>query len=232
MINVNNSNDEFYRYKMNKVSVINKGFGNGLFTIINNLEDICKSINTPPDILYKYISTYVGSNFNEKKKSINGTHTQEKIQESIFNYINDFVICKICGIPEINYIINNCVESKCLAGVESKCLAGVESKCLAGVESKCLAGVESKCSACGLLNEIKNNNKINQKMIDIILKYLQKNKIWVKNKGNMVLQKSVFLNNFDPEEFGKKVDLINDNNDLINDNNDLINDNNDFNPFI
>jgi translation initiation factor 5 len=192
MINVNNSNDEFYRYKMNKVSITNKGFGNGLFTIINNVEDICKSINTPPDILYKYISTDLGSNFNEKKKSINGTHTQEKIQESIYSYINDFVICKMCGIPEINYTINNNF-------------------------------IESRCSACGLLNEIKNNNKINQKIIDIIFKYLQKNKIWVQNKVNMVLQKPAFLNNFDPEEFGKEVDKI------IEKEGDIIDD---FNPFI
>ena len=51
MINVNNSNDDFYRYKMEKVTVSNKGFGNGLFTIINNLESISKSINTPYEIL-------------------------------------------------------------------------------------------------------------------------------------------------------------------------------------
>ena len=91
MINVNNSNDLFYRYKMEKVNIINKGFGNGLFTIINNLENIAKSINTPLEILYKYIATDLGSNYNEKKKSINGHYTQEKIQESIYKYIK--IVC-------------------------------------------------------------------------------------------------------------------------------------------
>jgi translation initiation factor 2 beta subunit (eIF-2beta)/eIF-5 len=202
MININNSNDLFYRYKMEKVNIINKGSGNGLLTIINNLENIAKSINTPYEILYKYIATYLGSNYNEKKKSINGSHTQEKIQESIHKYINDFVICNVCNIPEINYLL-------------------------------CNNKIESKCSACGSLNEIKNNNKINQKNIDLILKYLQKNKVWsitkgnmvlqenkffnkgnmvlqenkFFNKGNMVLQENKFFNKFNSEEFGKQIDI-------------------------
>lgn len=175
MINVNNSDDLFYRYKMEKVNITNKGFGNGLFTIINNLESIAKSINTPVEILYKYIANDLGSNYNEKKKSMNGNHTHEKIQESIYKYINDFVICNKCGIPEVNYFL----EKK---------------------------SIEAKCSACGTLNEIKNNNKINQKNVDIILKYLEKNKVWLKTKGNMVLQEKPFFNKFDAEEFGKEID--------------------------
>lgn len=175
MINVNNSDDLFYRYKMEKVNITNKGFGNGLFTIINNLESIAKSINTPVEILYKYIANDLGSNYNEKKKSMNGNHTHEKIQESIYKYINDFVICNKCGIPEVNYFL----EKK---------------------------SIEAKCSACGTLNEIKNNNKINQKNVDIILKYLEKNKVWLKTKGNMVLQEKPFFNKFDAAEFGKEID--------------------------
>ena len=200
MINVNNSDDLFYRYKMEKVNITNKGFGNGLFTIINNLENIAKSINTPIEILNKYIANDLGSNYNEKKKSMNGNHTQEKIQESIHKYINDFVTCSKCGIPEINYLLEN-------------------------------KKVESRCSACGSLNEIKNNNKINQKNVDIILKYLEKNKVWLKTKGNMVLQEKPFFNKFDAEEFGKEID-----NNTLNKLEDTLseeeaNTDNNFNPF-
>ena len=67
MLNVNGSNDDFYRYKMNRVNISNKGNGNGQFTIINNLEEISKTINTPYEILYKYIANDLGSSFNEKK---------------------------------------------------------------------------------------------------------------------------------------------------------------------
>lgn len=157
MININSSNDPFYRYKMEKVNITNKGNGNGLLTIINNLDNISKSINTPPEILSKYIASNLGSNYNEKKKSINGYHTHDKIQESIYNYINDFVICNNCNIPEINFTLSINI-------------------------------IESKCSACGSINKINNNNKINQKIIDLIFKYLNKNKIWIVSKGNMVAQ--------------------------------------------
>ena len=199
MINVNNSDDLFYRYKMEKVNITNKGFGNGLFTIINNLESIAKSINTPVEILYKYIANDLGSNYNEKKKSMNGNHTHEKIQESISKYINDFVICNKCGIPEVNYFL----EKK---------------------------SIEAKCSACGTLNEIKNNNKINQKNVDIILKYLEKNKVWLKTKGNMVLQEKPFFNKFDAEEFGKEIDnnTLNKLEDTLSEEADT---DNNFNPF-
>lgn len=192
MINVNGSNDDFYRYKMDKVIVSNKGNGNGLFTIINNLDEISKQINTPNEILYKYIANDLGSSFNEKKKSFTGTHTTDIIQKSICNYINDFVICNKCGIPEITYSLkgNNTIVSK--------------------------------CSACGSYNLIKNNNKLNLKITDLILKYLQKNKNWTITKGNMVL-----LKDYGPEMLGQEIDKLEELN--IQENNSDSND--DFNPF-
>ena len=76
-----------------------------------------------------------------------------KRYNSINSYINDFVICSKCGIPEINYtLVNNIVEAR--------------------------------CSACGSINDIKNNNKINQKVVDIILKYLQ---MYINVKGVLML---------------------------------------------
>jgi hypothetical protein len=39
------------------------------------------------------------------QSALNGKYTQEHIQEKIFDYINCFVICINCGIPELTYII-------------------------------------------------------------------------------------------------------------------------------
>ncbi len=199
MLNVNGSNDDFYRYKMSMINVSNKGNGNGQFTVLNNIENICKTINTPPEILCKYIANDLGSSFNEKKNTLTGTHTQEIIQETIFKYINDFVICTKCGIPEINYSLKN------------------------------KNTLESKCSACGSYNTIKNNNKINLKISELILKYLQKNKYWKITKGNMVL-----LNNYEPEILGQEIDKlkINQKEDNIKEKEDNIKETEDnFNPF-
>ena len=179
MINVNGTDDIFYRYKMEKVSVTHRGNGNGLVTIINNLDSISKKINTPSEILYKFISNDLGTNYNEKKKSITGQHSQAKIQDIIYGYINNYVICKKCGIPELNYKINK-------------------------------SEITATCSACGNLYKlIESNNK----GYDLILKYLQKNKIWINTKGNMVEQnKTSFLPipSFNSEEFGKYVDSVQD----------------------
>ena len=56
MININGSIDTSYRYKMQPLLVKHGGAGNGLYTTINNMDDISLSLNTPPDIIYKFIS--------------------------------------------------------------------------------------------------------------------------------------------------------------------------------
>jgi hypothetical protein len=53
MININNSIDDNYRYKMPKAAIKLGGNGNGIFTTINNIDEISNAINTPPEILYK-----------------------------------------------------------------------------------------------------------------------------------------------------------------------------------
>jgi len=161
MININgNISDTNYRYKMEKISLNNCGSGNGQFTIINNMDNIAESVNTPSEILYKYFAFVLGSAFNDKKKSLTGTYSITIIEEHLYDYINKFVMCPNCNIPELMYKI----ESK---------------------------NVCSSCSACGKNNNIQYNTKINRKVLDLIEKYLEKNKVWVKTKGLLVEQKEV-----------------------------------------
>jgi translation initiation factor 5 len=159
MLNINNSNDINYRYQMPKVSFKNSGNGNGKFTIINNMDEIAMAINSPPEIIYKYISFSFGSAYNEKDKSINGYHTN--IQDIIFDYINNFVICFTCNIPELNYYLEKINAKK--------------------------YNLICKCSACGTIHKLKNTNKINDKCIDTIIKYLIKEGDWIKSTGTMVI---------------------------------------------
>jgi translation initiation factor 5 len=161
MININKSDDMFYRYKMPSINIKLGGTGNGMFTIINNMDEIAKAINTPPEIVYKFISYTLGSAYNEKKKSLTGHHNN--LQEIIFDYINNFVICEHCGIPELSYSLNK------------KSKKNIKLICY--------------CSACGNLNNLRNNNKINDKCIDTIIKYLNSNNEWVVSKGSMVEHK-------------------------------------------
>ncbi len=105
MININGSKDDFYRYKMDVIQISNGGTGNGQFTVIKNMKAIEKAINTPTDVLFKYLAFSLGSSYNNKKNSLSGMHTQENIQLKIYDYIHYFVICIECGIPELTYIL-------------------------------------------------------------------------------------------------------------------------------
>ena len=53
------------------------------------------------------------------------------------------------------------------------------------------------CSACGKKSEKKANNKHEEKGVDMIIKYLDKNE-WKIKKGTMVIQDPFPDDNFDP----------------------------------
>jgi translation initiation factor 5 len=199
MININgNISDANYRYKMEKISLNNCGSGNGQYTIINNMDNIAESINTPSEILYKYFAFVLGSSFNEKKKSLTGTYSITNMEEHLYDYINKFVMCPNCNIPELMYKIEN-------------------------------KNVCASCSACGKNNNIKYNTRIHIKVLDLIEKYLIKNKVWVKTKGLLVEQKESkpVLENL---QINHETTLLNSNNESkIKSNHEESTD--DFNPF-
>jgi len=99
MININNLDDPFYRYKMPAIKLTS----NNNKTFIQNIEDIANHINTPLEILIKYVSYSLGTNYNNKDMSFTGLYNNNKLQDIIYNYINEFVICKTCNIPELTY---------------------------------------------------------------------------------------------------------------------------------
>ena len=110
MININNSNDPDYRYKMNelKIKIIKRD------TVLENIDIVAQQINTPASILIKYIGCRLGCSV--KNNKLNGVKPSEDINKALFCFIDAFIICKCCGIPEINYEIKNKkVVGVCLA---------------------------------------------------------------------------------------------------------------------
>jgi len=159
MININGSEDNSYRYKMPVLQCAIKGNGNGIYTIITNLNDVSKYINHPPNLLLKFMSTYNGSMANEEKMSITGSYTSDELHKTLQIYINRFVICPKCNIPETIPQINK--------------------------QSKKNIILELKCSSCGSISSVLCNNKNEIKAYDLIVKYLEKN-LWTTTKGTMV----------------------------------------------
>ena len=111
MINIINSNDEHQRYKMPKLEISYQG---KKFTILDNIKEISKSLHVKSDILCKFIS--IEKTTQCKKNKFNGLFELNDIEKIIFNFINDFVLCTKCGLPELKHkahdgeILNKCLS--------------------------------------------------------------------------------------------------------------------------
>ncbi len=157
-LNINNTNDKDYRYKMDKIKISLTGRGGNSHTVLDNLNTICIQINTTSELLLNYIGSVLGCNTNNN--SLKGHYTDIKIQEIIFNYISFATMCNKCSIPELTpEIVKNGKNTK----------------------------LNMKCSACGGSYELIGNNKHNNKLVDSLIKYYTINK-FIPNKGNMVVQ--------------------------------------------
>jgi translation initiation factor 5 len=170
MLNINGKNDLSYRYKMTPISSQICGKVNGVVTIISNIDTVSKDINQPSEIIIKVLSLNFGTSCNLEKNSITGGFSSEQIQESLQTYINKFIMCPSCSIPETIPNINK--------------------------ENKKNMKLELKCSSCGSISEINCKNKSETKITDLIIKYLEKND-WIVSKGNMVHEEKTSKSNND-----------------------------------
>jgi translation initiation factor 5 len=163
-LNINNSDDPSYRYKMPIVTCQQQGGKiDGRSTILTNLNDVTTAFNTPSSIVLKFIGFKKGLRVNDSNNSITGHHTSNDIIDIIFQYIDKFVICPNCGIPELLPIVEGKKKKRKLF---------------------------FKCSACCHTVEKNGKNNDENKGIDLILKYLENND-WKIKKGNMVLSNDV-----------------------------------------
>ncbi len=154
-INSNFRNDPFYRYQMNHIESNITNRGNGTFTTLNNLDKISNDLYTPNEILFKFISFDLGTSYNLKKKNLKGSYKSDKIQKSIDKYINYFVLCNKCSIPEVSPV----VEGK-----------------------KKKAKLIMNCVACGHSQVLSSKDKLYSKMIDCIIKDIQNGRKWKQHK--------------------------------------------------
>lgn len=168
-LNINgNSNDSNYRYKMPQLKSQYAGRGNGSFTILTNIDDVAKSLCHPPHVLFRFIGKVLGSNCNEAKKSITGHHKNNDLIDVIYQYINYFVICPQCSIPELIPNITGKKKNK---------------------------KIEVRCSACGHTDILKSKGKQFDKGLELLIKHIEKNG-WTIVKGNTVDQDN--KSEFDP----------------------------------
>ena len=101
LINMNGDlTDIFYRYKMPQVNIIKQG----AFYAFTNIEELCKKKYLNRNILdiKKYLNKYFSTSWSYKNNNFitSAPVTQQRLQQSIFDYVNKFICCSVCNSPE------------------------------------------------------------------------------------------------------------------------------------
>lgn len=103
--------DPFYRYKMERLQSKIEGKGNGIKTVVVNLNSVAQSLSRPPEYVIKYFGFELGAQANAKPTDdrwiINGAHDAPKLQDYLDGFIEKFVLCKKCRNPETDVVIKD-----------------------------------------------------------------------------------------------------------------------------
>jgi len=138
MLNIGRDNaDAAYRYKMPSLVTKIEGRGNGIKTVIVNMVDVAKALHIHPAYPTKFFGIEFGaqSKFNlaTDRAIVNGSHNQPDLQKSLDKFIQTFILCPNCRLPEIKMSIS---EKK--------------------------GTITIKCDACGYNEVLKTPHKLSQ----------------------------------------------------------------------
>jgi len=123
------ANDRSHRYKMPKLIAKVEGRGNGIKTRIVNMADIAKALHVPPAYPTKFFGFELGaqSRWTEATQAaiVNGAFTAKDLQETLDGFVQLFVLCPGCGLPELDMAVKKgSVIGKCSACGESCSIGG------------------------------------------------------------------------------------------------------------
>jgi translation initiation factor 5 len=89
---------------MEKIQSKIEGKGNGIKTVIVNLNNVSQALARPPAYVIKYFGFELGAqttlNPTDDRWIINGAHDAPKLQDYLDGFISKFVLCKKCKNPE------------------------------------------------------------------------------------------------------------------------------------
>ncbi|EJW02206.1 hypothetical protein EDEG_03360 [Edhazardia aedis USNM 41457] len=106
------TNDIYARYKMPPVRVSHIGTRK---TSIINLPEISQSLRRSAPIILKYIGIALATGTISTDYCVNGIHTTAVIQDIIYKFIDECVLCETCFNPETEVRIKNNVFLYCYA---------------------------------------------------------------------------------------------------------------------
>lgn len=114
VINIAGTNpvdDPEYRYKTVAVFGKIEGSGNGIKTAIPNISDVALSLHRSPGEVNKFFGCELGAQTTYSAETdraiVNGAHTDDTLQKLMHRYIELFVLCPNCKLPETEYKIKS-----------------------------------------------------------------------------------------------------------------------------
>ncbi|KEP64957.1 UNVERIFIED_CONTAM: eukaryotic initiation factor-5, putative [Hammondia hammondi] len=101
--------DPNYRYKMPKLVSKIEGRGNGIKTNIFNMGEIARALKRPPMYPTKFFGCELGAMAKfeeaEEKALVNGAHKESDLVNILDKFIQMYVLCPGCELPEIDLIV-------------------------------------------------------------------------------------------------------------------------------
>jgi len=131
MINIHGKTDPNYRYTMHKLQSMCKRNNKTYFL---NLQAVATNLARSPDEIFKWFGYTYGVQGNLKEYALNGKFETAALQTKLQDYIDNHVLCGVCGNPETKY------QSKTEKGV--------------------LVSLSKKCSSCGGTSAVKLHPKM------------------------------------------------------------------------
>lgn len=97
-------NDPSYRYKMERIIGKVEGRGNGIKTVIPNAQPLAEQLHRPVTQFLKFFGCELGAqtkwDSKNEKAIVNGAHETKDLQDLVDLYIDKFVLCPTCDLPE------------------------------------------------------------------------------------------------------------------------------------
>jgi len=122
MLNIPTSiQDPSYRYRMPRIMAKIEGKGNGIKTILVNLNDIADSLDRPPSMILRFMTIELGStgkgDLESDRATLTGAFTENNLQKLLDKFIDQFVLCPKCHLPETVLAVraDKSIRHKCKA---------------------------------------------------------------------------------------------------------------------
>jgi len=124
MVNIPSTcDDPQYRYKMPRLISKKEGRGNGSKTSICNMADVARALKRPPQYTTKWFgaelgaqSTYTNKEGEGERAIVNGHHDTPIFQTMLDKFIEKYVLCENCHLPEIDMNVKRgTIIAKCAA---------------------------------------------------------------------------------------------------------------------